>query len=642
MKKRGQVTTFIILGIIIVALLIGTFYLSSYGLKTRFEIEQAKISVNEEFIPVKNYFDSCIKSISLEGANIIGLQGGYINIPRDELTVNPLVPFSNKLQIFGNDALEVPYWFYETANGIQKVQVPDKKDMENELQNYIKNNLNNCLVNFTEFQDYKINGFSDVKTEVTIDDEKIFVKVLSKLTANHKGLTQEFDKFLITLDVPLGKLYNKAKEILDKENKEYFFEQKTIDMLILYDQVPYSGINLNCNPKTWNVESIKQDFKKVIKTNIEVINPSSQKKYFKYNLDSNNIDINFKFEEDWPLFLEVNGGEQVLKENSIYGESNPAAGFLRTLFCLNNYHFVYDIKYPILVILNEKDFYFQYSTMVIIDNNQPRENRLSLNVPRDTSSIICKSGSVETIINAFDQDTNEKITNAEVKFNCVGTTCNLGKTDEDGLNVNIPACLNAVISVEKEGYNKVKTTIDTTEKGTLFLYLKPKYKKDVEIKVIDNNIRNNFDSEIVSFTLTNLDDQTQIFFDQDSKEIEVTEGNYEVSSYILRNYPNGITLPKQEIEYCNELPKPSVLGLLGFKETKCEKAEIPEVKLEQVLVGGAKFNFELSYDQIKNSNKITFYTIFNKVPSNSQELTELYNLIQKNHESNNFIMPNLT
>src|SRR3989344_2227064 len=284
MKKRGQVTTFIILGIIIVALLIGTFYLSSYGLKTRFEIEQAKISVNEEFIPFKNYFDSCIKSISLEGANIIGLQGGYINIPRDELTVNPLVPFSNKLQIFGNDALEVPYWVYETANGIQKVQVPDKKDMENELQNYIKNNLNNCLVNFTEFQDYEINGFSDIKTEVTIDNEKIFVKVL------------------ITLDVPLGKLYNKAKEVLDKENKDYFFEQKTIDMLILYDQVPYSGINLNCNPKIWNVEKVKQDFKKVIKTNIEVINPSSQKKYFKYNLDSNNIDINFKFEEDWPLF----------------------------------------------------------------------------------------------------------------------------------------------------------------------------------------------------------------------------------------------------------------------------------------------------------------------------------------------------
>ena len=84
-----------------------------------------------------------------------------------------------------------------------------------------------------------------------------------------------------------------------------------------------------------------------------------------------------------------------------------------------------------------------------------------------------------------------------------------------------------------------------------------------------------------------------------------------------------------------------LLTRLGFTENKCTKTEIPETKLEQVLVGGAIFNFTIMQNQIKNSNTITFYTVFNKVPSNVQELTDLYNTIQKNGELENFKLPNL-
>ena len=642
MKKRGQVTLYVILGIVLLIILAGLLAVNKYVIKSDFEREKEQISVTSEFQPVKNYFDSCIQSVASEGAATLGLQGGYLNIPRDELPVNPVVPFSNRLQIFNNDALEVPYWFYETANGIQKVQVPAIQDMQKDLQDYLTINLNNCLINFTSFPGYTVSGFNDFNTQVTIQDEKILVRVLTKLTVEHQGLTQEFDKFLVEADVPLGKLYNKAKEVLDKENNDYFFEQKTIDMLILYDQIPYSGVNLNCNPKIWATENVKQDLKKIIKTNIGVVNPSAPQKYFKYDVDPGDININFKYEESWPLFLEVDGGDQVLKEQSVYGENNPAAGFLRTLFCLNNRHFVYDIKYPILVTLNDNNFDFEYATMIIIDNNQPRENRLGINAPPDTNPIICRSGSVETTINAVDQETQQNVENAEVKFSCVGTICDLGKTSKEGLTTKAPACLNAVISIDKDGYNTAKTTIDTTETSNLFLYLKPKYKKNLEIKIIDESqIRNPLSSEFVIFTLTNLDDNKQIFFTKDSEDVELSVGDYEASSYIVRDYPNGIKLDKQEIEYCIDQPKPSLLGVLGFTENKCTKTEIPETKLEQVLVGGAIFNFTIMQNQIKNSNTITFYTVFNKVPSNVQELTDLYNTIQKNGELENFKLPNL-
>ena len=640
MKKRGQVTLYVILGLIVLIALIAVFSLQNYIIKNEFEREQEKIQVAEEFKPVKNYFDSCIQSIALDGARSLGLQGGYLTIPKDELPVNPALPFSNRLQIFGNDALEVPYWFYETANGIQKIQVPTVQDMQNDLQNFISTNINNCLNNFTSFEDYEVSGFDNIKTEVQIENDKAFVTVLSNLKVNYKGLTQDFDKFLIIVDVPLGKLYNKAKEILEKENSEYFFEQKTIDMLVLYDQIPYTGLNLNCNPRMWATENVKQDLKKVLKANIEIVNPNAPRKYFKYDINPENININFRYDENWPLFLEANGGEQVLKENSIYGENNPAASFLRTLFCLNNYHFIYDIKYPILVNLNDNNFDFQYATMVIIANNQPRENRLGIEAPVNSNPVICKSGSVEIIIDAIDQYTNKEIENADVKFACVGTVCELGKTSQSGLKTKVPACLNAEIKVEKDGYNKAQIITDTTDGGNLFLYLKPKYKKNIEVKVIDENtVRTPLSSEFVSFTLTNSNDKTQISFSQDSKEIELSEGEYEVSSYIIRNYSTKIKLQKQELQYCADVPRTGILGVLGFTKNECTKTEIPETDLEQVLVGGAKFNLTLTQDQIISSNTITFYTLFNKVPSNVQELTDLYNLIGKNKDSTNFRFP---
>ncbi len=635
MKKRGQVSVFIILGIVIVVVLGSVVYLNNSSIKDKL----IKQNINEEFVPVKNYFDSCIKDVTLQGANVLGSQGGYITIPQDNLPVNPIEPFSNRLQVFGNDAVEVPYWDYETNNGIQKTQIPNKQDMEKDLQNYISNNLNNCLTNFTSFQDYEINGFNNFQTTVKIEDEKIFVDILSKLSVKHKNVLQEFDKFSLIIDSPLGKLYNKAVEILNKETTENFFEEKTIDMLVLYDQIPYTGVNLNCNPRIWNVENIKQDLKKVLKINIEAIRPNSPRKYFSYNLNTD-ANINFKYEENWPLFLEVNGGEKVLKEQSSYGENNPAASFLKGLFCLNNYHFIYDIKYPILVILNDKNFDFQFSKMIIIKNNQPRENKLGIKAPLEVNQKICESGTTETSISLVDQDTNEKISDAEIKFSCVGTICNLGKTSENGLTTKIPSCLNAVISAEKQGYNKAKTTIDTNEKSNLFLYLKPQYEKNINIKVIDGNqIRNALASEFVTFTLTNLDDDTQISFNQDDTKVKVSEGEYEVNSYIIRDYPNGIKLAKQELEYCTEVPKPSLLGLIGFKENQCTKTEIPETTIDKVLVGGAKFKFTLTKEQLKNSNSIIFYTLFNKVPGNTQELAEMYSLIQKNPDSTNFKLP---
>ncbi|MEK6907309.1 MAG: hypothetical protein AABW45_02170 [Nanoarchaeota archaeon] len=638
-NKKAQVTVYAILGILIVVAVATVFLINNYIIKSQFEREAEKIQVVDEFKPVKDYLDSCIKEIALQGAELMGLQGGYINIPEDNLPVNPAIPFSNRLDIFGNNALQVPYWFYETANGIQTQQIPTIEEMQNQLASYVNLNVDTCLNNFTAFEGYEISNFENLNTNVEIRDEKIFVTLLSNIIINYKDIEVNFDKFLVSVDSPLGKLYNLGKEIFEKENTETFFEQKTIDMLILYDEVPYSGTSFSCSPRAWFTENIRKDLKTILRANIEAVNPANEG-YFKYDISTGNTLVDFKYDEQWPFILKVNGGEEVLKEESAFGQSGPAAAFLSTLFCLNNYHFVYDIKYPILVSLNDGEHFFQYAIQVIIKNNQPRENKLGEEYLGDITSRVCNTPSVRTLINVRDANTGNSIENAKVEFSCVGTTCDLGNTGKQGLSTLVPACVNAVISANKEGYHQNKIILDTLDESLVDLELKQYQKKQIEIKLIDGNkIRDARQDEFVTFNLVNEDENYNLFINNEITEINLLPGRYHIQSFIVKDYPSGLKLNKQTIEYCTDIPKSGVLGLIGITEKKCFNTELEETQLEKVIVGGAEFDWEITQDDLNKAQKLTLYTIYNKVPSNIQELTQTYEQILKNSDSTNFRKP---
>ncbi len=640
-NKKGQVTLYIILGLIILITAITIISLSNYVIKTEFEKEQESVQVIEQFKPVKNYLDSCISEIALEGAELIGLQGGYIIIPDDNLPVNPVIPFSNKLDFFGNNKLQVPYWFYETANGIQKQQIPSLQDMEKQLADYINLNVNDCLNNFTAFEGYQVNNFIPINTNVEIKENKILVKMLTNIIIDYKDLQVNFNKFLIAVDSPLGKLYNIGKEIFDKEDKESFFEQKTIDMLVLYDEIPYSGTSFDCSPRTWFVENVKKDLGKILKANIEAINPRNSG-YFNFNINPGNSIIDFRYDDQWPLILSINGGEQILKEEPVFGKNNPGAAFLSTIFCFNNYHFIYDIKYPIIVTLNEGDYFFQYALQIIIDNNQPKENKLSLEYLGNTNPRVCESADTKTTITVRDENNNKELENSKIEFSCVGTTCDLGNTKKNGLTTLTPKCINAIISASKEGYHKNKITLDTLDESFIELILNPYYKKQIEFKIIEGNtIREIKDDEAVTLILTNQDEDYSIFLNNEIDTVNLLSGDYHIQSFIVKDYQKGLKLSKQNVEYCTDVPKPSILGLIGLKEKKCFKTELEETNLEKVIVGGVEFDWQITKDELEKGNKITFYIIYNKVPTNVQELSNAYQQILRNADSNNFRKPDL-
>jgi len=119
-NKQGQVTVFIILAILIVAV-IGLFFV--------FKGDIIKQEVPAELQGVYDYYLSCIELEAIDGGAILGQQGGYIEPPEFE-PGSEYMPFSNQLDFLG---IGVPYWYYVSGNGIVNEQIPSKAKMQVQL-----------------------------------------------------------------------------------------------------------------------------------------------------------------------------------------------------------------------------------------------------------------------------------------------------------------------------------------------------------------------------------------------------------------------------------------------------------------------------------------------------------------------------
>ena len=110
-NKRGQITIFIIVAIIIIA---------SVGLYFSLKGSLIPDKVPATFEPIYTQFLSCLEENSLVGIDLLGVHAGYIDLPEFE-PGSRYMPFSSQLDFLGT---AIPYWYYVSGNNIQKEQVP--------------------------------------------------------------------------------------------------------------------------------------------------------------------------------------------------------------------------------------------------------------------------------------------------------------------------------------------------------------------------------------------------------------------------------------------------------------------------------------------------------------------------------------
>jgi len=183
--KKGQVTIFIIVAILIIGGIVAFFVL-----RDNFKGESG---VQEDIAPIKNFVDSCIESEIEDAVYLIGEGGGYF-FPPGESTEGGFT-----------------YYFYEDKN-----YFPSKSKIEEQLTNAIAVNIAFCVNNFEDFSSYNVEkGIIEIETEI-LEEEVVFdVNFPLKITLDEEIYNlKEFGEFKVPVRLGLihNSIYNLIKE----------------------------------------------------------------------------------------------------------------------------------------------------------------------------------------------------------------------------------------------------------------------------------------------------------------------------------------------------------------------------------------------------------------------------------------------
>ena len=601
-NKRGQVTIFIIIAIVIIGATVGYFVFKD-------SIKISNIPTNIE--PVYTSFLSCLEEDISVGIDVIESQAGYITLPDFE-PGSSYMPFSNQLDFLGNP---VPYWYYVSGNNIQKEQVPSISNMEGQLGEFIEDKINACRLDSYYDKGFEITK-GEPKVKVDIKDNEVEVNLDMDLNIEKANDTALIRDHKVIVKSKLGKLYNSAKKIYENEQKTLFLENYAVDTLRLY--APVDGVELSCSPKTWIADDVFDDLQEAIVANTMALKSSGgsyslrneEDKYFIVDLGVSE-DVRFLNSKNWPNSFEVVPTEESIMIASPVG-NQQGLGILG--FCYAPYHFVYNIKYPVLIQVQDGEEIFQFPVAVVIQGNKPR-------VALDTSFVeietpkLCKFKNTLIKVNTYDSKLNS--IDADISYECLGTSCDIGKTSlTDSKDLEFPQCVNGYITAEAEGYSDSRNLYSTTEEGNVNIILDKLYEREISLKLDGRDYNKN---AIINF-ITEESSKTIIYPEQ--KSINLSEGQYEVQVYIYLN--SSLKLESTTKEQCVEVPQSGVGGFFGLTKENCFEIVVPSQIVSSALSGGGKENYYILESELVNSNII-------EINGRGLPLPESIEQLQNNH-----------
>ncbi len=595
-NQKGQVTIFIIIAIIIIGGVAGFFVL-------RGNLTINKIPTSIE--PIYKSFLLCLEDKTSVGIDVLESQAGYIDMPEFEKG-SSYMPFSSQLNFLGNP---IPYWYYISGNNIQKEQVPSKQDMENSLGKFIDDKITEC-----NFDSYYQEGFEitqgEPKASVNIRNNNVEVKLNMDLEINKEEDSAVIGSHQITFKSNLGALYNSAKTIYDKEQRELFLENYGIDTLRLY--APVDGVELICSPKTWDADQVFSDLQDAIETNTLALNtrpPSTkEEKYSFVNLGVKE-DVRFINSKTWSNSFEVSPSqENVLIANPVGNQQG--LGVLG--FCYVPYHFVYSVNYPVLVQVYSGKEIFQFPLAVVIKGNKPREALNS--TAKAVTSNLCQYKNTQTTV--ITSDTSLNPVDSSVSYECFGESCDIGETFNGELMADFPQCVNGYIIARAEGFEEARVLYSTVEEGSAEVVLNKLYELNVDLKLDKTSYGG---KALIYFA---SDSTSKVVSYPEQKTVKLSEGQYEVSVYIYKD--SSIQLKETTTQQCMDMPSSGIGGMFGINEKKCFDVKVPAQIISNVLAGGGKQDYSVLEDELKNSNTININAEGLNTPKTIEELQNNY------------------
>jgi hypothetical protein len=215
MEKRGQVTIFVIVAIVLVTGALLFLY-------TQTDLLGQRVERVPEINPIISEIQNCLDTTSLDGIKMVGLQGGYVFLPN---------------QTFSTNLSNIAYAYYEGRKTFNSIT-----GIAREISSYVSLMLPECT-NFSKFPDFNINTISIISSTIIQGD---LVKVDTKWSLSIKkgDASYNLNSFTTTIPVRLGLIYNITNTIVNNEMKD----PNTIDASYFIDVNNLYGIKIDFLP----------------------------------------------------------------------------------------------------------------------------------------------------------------------------------------------------------------------------------------------------------------------------------------------------------------------------------------------------------------------------------------------------------
>jgi hypothetical protein len=520
LKKRGQITIFIIIGIFILVLSAIFLYLDKD--RTDLTFQQ---SLPEEVVPIKNYVEECVRLNAEKAVLLLGSQGGYIYLP-PMISANP----NSYIPLVEGSDLKVPYWYYEGSS-----RAPTLDEMEEQISTYVKLNLRSCLDDFEPFgQMFNIEEKGNISVKTSITENNIILTTTYPLDVKPRGTRQStrVNLYDAILSVKLKRVHKLAAEILTSENKNMFLEKLTIDLMTLGPDIPFTDMLLTCKKLRWYKSEVADKVKNLLYYNLPRVRfqdtkhepfqasiseyekfryvtpediragqyprdaPGDLYDYYHFFWDASDsyypdLQANLYYQKDWRFDFNARPSDGEVMDSSLGRGMEKYLKFL----CLNIYHFTYDVIYPVQVVIQDesafsgKGFTFRYAVPVMINHNQGQREPFGISVfesPKEDADYCTDLREEEIRIYAKNKNTFDDIKDVNLTFNCMNTYyCDIGKTDREAgvyrLKTNLPSfCRPGSIEAEKAGYLKAIESVPIS--SFMDIYMTPL--KYMDFKVV--------------------------------------------------------------------------------------------------------------------------------------------------------------
>ena len=203
-KKKGQVTIFIVLGLVLLLSLGIGYYLVSAGKLQEFteDVTESSTLIDGK-TAVQAYTESCLDAVTKQGIIVLGASGGVI-YPDEETS------------FLATEQTMVTYLLRDPNER--------KEKMENDLELYVMKNIDVCLDNFSSFS-FSVTAKSEqIEAQANIRENSIELYLYYPLTITFESEIGTIEEFFATPQSRLQDMTSVAERLIEKS------ESGTIDL----------------------------------------------------------------------------------------------------------------------------------------------------------------------------------------------------------------------------------------------------------------------------------------------------------------------------------------------------------------------------------------------------------------------------